>query len=250
MEFDKAKLEWLEYDVLDSYPHVLHGTFSRHGGVSMDHFASLNLSEETADRHEAVKVNRELVRKAVGVPKVMFAHQIHGNHVHRVTSKNLDSVPSADALYTTEKNIGLAVTHADCQAAIFYDPIHEAIAIAHCGWRGNVQNVYARVIETFRREFGVQPHNVIVCISPSLGPDHAEFKNYKHEFPKDFWDYQSKPQYFNLWNLSKAQLLKCGILEKNIEIAEICTFCNTKDYFSYRAEKETGRNATIVALKP
>lgn len=250
MEYDKEKLEWLEYDLLESFPHVLHGTFSRHGGVSADRFASLNVGDGTADKHEAVKINREIIRKAVGVPKIVYPHQVHGNNVQRVTGKNHEQVVQADALYTTEKNIGLGVTHADCQAAIFYDPVHEAIAVAHCGWRGSAQNLYARVIETLQRELGTQPHNLIVCISPSLGPDHSEFKNYKQELPKDFWEYQAKPNYFDFWRISKAQLAKCGILEKNIEIAELCTVCNTDDYFSHRAEKDTGRNATIVALKP
>jgi hypothetical protein len=250
MEFDKAKLEWLEYDSLERFPHVLHGTFSRHGGISTDHFSTLNVGDGTADNHEAVKVNRELVRKAMGLPKIVYPHQTHGVKVARVTSKNIDQVAQADALYTTEKNVGLGVAHADCQAAIFYDPVHEAVAVAHCGWRGSVQNIYARLIETLQRELGTQPHNLIVCISPSLGPDHAEFKNYKHELPKEFLEFQTKPTYFDFWKISQMQLAKCGVLEKNMEFSELCTMCNTKDYFSHRAEKNTGRNATVVALKP
>jgi copper oxidase (laccase) domain-containing protein len=46
------------------------------------------------------------------------------------------------------------------------------------------------------------------------------------------------------------QLEECGILPRNIEFAEICTYCSTGDYFSHRVEKDTGRNATLVALKP
>ncbi len=250
MEFDKAKLEWLEYDLLETYPHVLHGTFTRHGGVSAGRFGTLNVGEGTSDNPDHVKLNRELIRKAIGVPKVLFAHQNHGVNVHRVTAKNIDQIPQADALYTTEKNLGLGVTHADCQAAILYDPVHEAIAVVHSGWRGSAQNIYARLIETMQRELGTQPHNLIVCISPSLGPDHAEFKNYKHELPKDFWDFQKKPLHFDFWSISKMQLTKCGVLEKNIEIAGVCTFCSTDDYFSHRVEKDTGRNATVVAMKP
>jgi len=249
-EYDKAKLEWLEYDLLESYPHVLHGTFSRHGGISNGkHFSTLNLGEGTADIQEHVKTNRETVRKSLGLTSIVYPHQTHGVKIHRVSAKNGHTAVQADALYTSEKNIGLGITHADCQAAIFYDPVHEVVAIGHCGWRGSAQNIYARLIETMQREIGTQPHNLLVCISPSLGPDHSEFKNYKQELPKEFWDYQTKPYYFDFWQISRMQLQKSGILDKNIEIAEICTVCNTKDYFSYRAAKDTGRNATIVALK-
>lgn len=249
MEFDKAKMEWLEFDLLEIYPHVVHGVFLRHGGTSKGLCSTLNLGEGTSDHPDSVKMNRELVRKALGTEHLIFPHQTHGMNVQRVTQKNLSKLLQADAIYTTEKNIALGVTHADCQAAIFYDPVHEAIAAVHCGWRGSVQNIYARVLEAMQREIGTQPQNLLVCISPSLGPDCAEFKNYKQELPQDFWSFQVKPNYFDFWAISKKQLLSLGILEKNIEITAICTVCSPTDYFSYRREKETGRHGTIVALK-
>ncbi len=239
-----------QYRLLKAYPHVLHATFSRHGGVSEGRFASLNLGHGTPDNAGHIQQNAERVRSVLGVPKIVFPHLSHGVNVHRVSAKTIGETPRADALYTTDSNIGLGVTHADCQAAIFYDPVHEAIGVAHCGWRGSVQNIYARLISTLQREIGTQPHNLVVCISPSLGPDHAEFKNYRQELPKDFWEFQVKPQHFDFWAISRMQLIACGVLAKKIEIAETCTVCKSTDYFSHRAEKETGRNATVVALKP
>lgn len=249
MEFDKAKLEWLEFDLLEPYPHVVHGVFLRHGGLSKNSCSTLNLGEGVSDHPESVRANRECVRKAMHLPKLVFPHQTHGTNVERITAKTGDKFPQADAIFTTEKNIGLGVTHADCQAAIFYDPVHEAIGVAHAGWKGLVQNIYARILEAMQREIGTQPQNLIVCVSPSLGPDHAEFKNYKQEFPQDFWGHQVKPHYFNLWEIGKKQLTALGILDKNIEVTEICTYSNPKDYFSHRRDRDTGRHGTVVALK-
>jgi YfiH family protein len=249
MEFEKRKLEWLEFDLLEPFPHVVHGVFLRHGGASKAPFETLNVSSEVGDHPDTVKLNREMIRKTVDLPKIVYAQQTHGTNVHRVTSKNCDKVPVADGLFTTEKNLGLAVTHGDCQGAIFYDPVHEAIAVAHCGWKGTAQNIYARVVTAMHQEIGTQAHNLIVCISPSLGPDHAEYKNYRQEIPQDLWSFQTKPNYFDFWAISKKQLNSCGIPEKNIEISELCTVCNQNDYFSYRTDKKTGRNATIAALK-
>lgn len=249
LKFKPGKLGWLEYRALAGYPHVVHGTFTRHGGASQGAFSSLNLGALTTDGDAAVKLNRDLVQKAMGILHVVYPVQSHGVNVHRITAKNRQQEVSADALYTTERGVGIAITHADCQAAIFYDPVHEAIAVAHSGWRGSAQNIYGRVIDTLKREIGTQPHNLIVCISPSLGLDHAEFKNYKQELPKEFWEFQKKPYHFDFWAISRMQLTRCGVLDKNIEIAEICTTCSTDDFFSYRREKETGRNATVVALK-
>lgn len=249
MQKEVSNIEWLEFDLLAPYPHIVHGVFLRHGGSSKGDFNSLNLGLDVGDHPDNIKVNREAVSKALNLPQVMYAHQTHGKNIHRVKAKNGHDLPSADALYTTDHNVGLAVTHADCQAAIFYDPVHEAVAVAHAGWKGLSQNIFHRLIETLHLEIGTQSHNLIACIAPSLGPDHAEYKNYKQDFPQDLWGFQEKPNYFNFWQIAEQQLLSCGLNKKNIEISKVCTHCHDQDYFSYRRDKHTGRHATIVAVK-
>ncbi len=245
----KEKVQWLEFELLEDYPHVVHGVFLRHGGVSNGAHASLNVSASIGDLPDSVQTNRDLLKGALKVSKLVFPNQTHGSHVERVTAKNADRVPQADAIFTTEKNLALAISHADCQAAIFYDPVHEAIAAVHAGWRGLVQNIYARTLAAMQREIGTQPQNIIVCIAPSLGPDHSEFKNYRQEFPQELWRFQVKPNYFDLWAIGKEQLLTLGVLERNIEITEMCTHCHSDDCFSYRRDKNTGRHGTVVAMK-
>jgi len=43
--------------------------------------------------------------------------------------------------------------------------------------------------------------------------------------------------------------MKAGVLEKNIESGQLCTHCHTEEFFSYRAEKTTGRFAAVIGLK-
>lgn len=249
MQFDHTKIEWLEFDLLEPFTHISQSVFLRNGGVSKGSCESLNLGFGTSDTHENVITNRELIRKVLDVPQIVFASQNHGTNVERVSAKNKDKTLHADALFTTEKNLALAVTHADCQAAIFYDPVHEAVGVAHAGWRGLVQNIYARMIDAMQRDLGTQPQNVICCIAPSIGPDHAEYKNYKQDFPQEFWEFQKEPNHFNFWEIARMQLNALGVIDKNIEITEACTVCSPKEYFSHRREKDTGRHATVVALK-
>ena len=248
MENDKSKLEWLEFDLLEPFPHVVHGVFERHGGVSAGNYSSLNVSNDVGDHPDSVKVNRQRICQALDTEHIVFPHQDHGSDVVRITAKNFAKTHQADALFTTEKNIGIGISHADCQAAIFFDPVHDAIAVAHAGWRGSVQNVYAKLVDALVKEIGTHPKDLIVCISPSLGPCHAEFKNYKEELPENFWPFQKKPHYFDFWAISRMQLAACGILDENVEMAAICNFCTPKDYYSHRREAKTGRNATAVVL--
>lgn len=249
MEFGRRKLEWLEFDLFKDYPHVLHGVFQRHGGVSKKPYATLNIGDSVGDHPDSVKLNRDLIRKNFDLKHLVFPKQEHGTTITRITKENCLSQHHGDALFTSEPGIGLGVSHADCQGALFFDPIHQIVAVAHVGWRGNVQNLYAALVDRLKREVGTKPEDLLVAISPSLGPDHAEFNDYKKEFPQSFWPYQIKPHYFDLWEISKMQLTECGIREKHIEMAKICTVCSVEDYFSHRKEQKTGRNATVIALR-
>lgn len=249
MQFEKQKLEWLEYDLLKDHPDIVGRTFLRHGGTSLGAFASLNMSEAVGDHPDCVKVNRSLMQKSIDVDHLVFAKQNHGNAVFEVTLSNSSKLPLADAVYTKEKNLGLVITHADCQGAVFYDPVLKMIGALHAGWRGlMIGDIYKSLVDAFLRE-GSKPENILVCISPSLGPEHAEFKNYKTEIPKDFWNFQKKSFYFDLWEIARFCLTRAGVHDKNIELVNTCTFSNPKDYYSYRRDKITGRHGTVIAIK-
>lgn len=248
MDFAKDRLEWLEFDLLKPYPWIAQAVFLKHGGTSQGPFSSLNLSDKVGDHPDSLKVNRETVKKSLGIPEIVYANQEHTANVIEVTSATT-KLPPADALFTRVKNLGIAVTHADCQAAIFYDPVNEVIAVAHAGYKGLGLNIYKNTIDALKKFVKTNPQDLLVCISPSLGPDHAEYINYKTELPESFWEYQVKPKHFDFWTIGKNQLMDEGVQEKNIELVKTCTFCESKDYYSHRREKKTGRHATIVAMR-
>ena len=116
MGFESHKLEWEEYEILEHYEHVKHATFLRHGGTSTKHFASLNLGDSVGDNREHLKANRKKVHDFLELDHIVYPTQVHGTDVALVTKDNLKK-PQADALITKDPGIGLAVVHADCQAA-------------------------------------------------------------------------------------------------------------------------------------
>ena len=249
MEFDKSKLEWIEYDLLENFDIIEAKTFLRHGGISEKHFFSLNLSNQVGDHPDSVKVNREVIKENLGNPRLVFANQIHSDIVALITKENFDKNIECDALVTQEKNIALAITHADCQAALIFDPENKVIAAIHAGWRSLFKNIYKKTIDFMKDNFNSKPENILACISASLCSKHAEFKNYKVEFPQKFWVYQTEPFHFDLKKAAQDQLKEAGLNDSNIEFANECTYCNEKDYFSFRRDKDTGRNASVICLK-
>lgn len=241
-------VEWLEFEIFADFPRIKHAIFLRKGGISQGGFRSLNLSDQVGDNPKSVQANRALAAKLLGLPALAAGVQCHGKDIFEIRLENHADRKLCDALVTDQPDIGLMINHADCQAALFYDPIKHVIANVHSGWKGNVQNIYHHVIAYLTGRFGCLPQNLLVGISPSLGPHSAEFVNYRTELPEMFWDFQIKPNYFDLWEISRWQLCQSGILDHHIQIAAIDTLTNEDDYFSYRREKITGRNGLVASI--
>lgn len=240
-------VKWLEFELLAECP-IIHGCFLRQGGESLGHLNSLNLSLAMGDVPETVLANRKKVSEALQLPQIVAAKLCHGPLTIALNSLNGD-LPLSDGLSSKIPQLGMMVTQADCQAAIFYDPMNHVMANVHCGWRGNVQDIYGQTVKHMQEIYGSHPADLLVGISPSLGPLNSEFVNYQEELPETFLEFQIKPHYFDLWAISQWQLMQAGVLPTHIQIAGIDTYANEEDYFSHRRSKQTGRNATICALK-
>ena len=229
--------------------------FNRHGGVSRGKYASLNIGEHVGDHEDAVQQNRERVRTILMLHRLLSAKQVHGIGIYCLTEPlSVDKeVEGFDALVTDQSGVGLMIQQADCQAVLLFDPVREVIAAVHCGWRGSVQGILARVISVMVENYRTAAENLQAVISPSLGPCCAEFVNYHQELPADFQRFMVRDNYFDFWQITRHQLVNAGMSDERIRAAEICTCCSD-DYFSYRRANRlsdglTGRNCSVIALQ-
>lgn len=240
-------LQWLEFELFAEFQNLSHYLLLRHGGYSQGPYSSLNLNPYAGDNPIHVSANLEKVKKVLQISLLIQGEQIHGKEV--VLIENNHSHFCCDGFLTDKPGIALMTRHADCQIAFIYDPLNHVIANIHCGWRGNVQNIYAEAIAKMKGLFFSKPENLFVGISPSLGPENGEFVNYKKEFPDHFTEFQVKPNYFDLWRISETQLLALGIKRNHLQIARMDTHQGTDDFFSHRREKPHGGHGAIICLR-
>ena len=215
-------------------------------------YNTLNTSFATGDRPDFVRQNLNTINDAIGADNLIFTNQIHGKGIlvlRRETFSNYPKPVDADAIITDIPRLGLMVKQADCQAVIIFDSQKKVISNVHCGWRGNTLDILGSTVTRMTEEFGCKSSDLTAAIGPSLGPCCAEFVTYDRIFPGEFKRFMVRKNYFDLWETSLRQLLHAGLKDENIEIAGICTRCRTNLFYSYRAEKITGRFATVVMLK-
>jgi len=248
-----GKISCLQFNSLLIYPELSHGIFTRNGGVSPAPYESLNVSYDTGDLNENVACNINRIKEKIGASHIIYMSQVHGIGIvsyHKGDFVDtVESAPTADAIITDAPLLGVMVKQADCQGVIIYDAARSVLSVVHCGWRGNVLNILGAVVDRMGSEFGCCAKDLKAAIGPSLGPCCAEFTTFGDIFPEEFMRYKVGKSHFNLWEISRMQLVKAGLAEDNIEIAGLCTKCNTDLFFSYRAEGDTGRFGTVAMIK-
>ena len=245
-------LRYYQSPLLAGLPELVHGFFTRQGGASLGTYQSLNVSLAVGDRRAAVDENLLRMQQALGLAGLAGAAQVHGGRAAVITSLDQDrlaDIPEVDILVTTVPGLGLLIKQADCQAVMFYDPVNRVVANVHCGWRGQVHNTLEETVRLLESRFGTRPADLYAAVGPSLGPCCAEFKNFRREFPPPLWAYQVRPTYFDLWRLSRDQLVAAGLQPSRLDLAGLCTRCGADDFYSYRRDQVTGRQGAIIALK-
>jgi len=248
----KNECTCLQFESLSGQKRLIHGVFTRHGGVSKSPYNSLNVSYATGDKPESVEANLKVIKECIGARELLSLNQVHGRKIlplRRNDSPDLGSTTDADGFVTDITGVALMIKLADCQGVILFDPTMNVIANVHCGWKGNVCNILGAAVDKMRSDFGCKAPDIVAGITPSLGPCCAEFTTYQKIFPGEFKPFMKRENYFDLWTISRMQLMEAGLAEEKIELAGICTKCNTDLFFSYRGEGDTGRFASIAMLR-
>lgn len=254
---------------------VYHGFSTRLGGVSKGGCSSMNLSfTRENDNIENVFENYRRMAKALGVSFDSFvaAHQTHTTNIKKVglndkgkgVTKERDYT-DIDGLITDEKGITLVTFFADCIPLYFFDPVNNAIGLAHSGWRGTLNGMVTKMVQAMKENYKTEPKNLIACIGPGICEDCYEISleladKFKSSFDieniSDIISNYHKDELgnehcqLNLWKANEILMIRAGILRENISISNICTHCNSDLLFSHRKQgDDRGNLAAFLALK-
>ena len=122
---------YYQHDLLFS-DMLIHGFFTRKGGVSKGVFSGLNSALNSGDQISDVNKNRQIVTQSMTHKKyqLITLNQIHGNRVITIDSfdsgRTLDnrqpiSGLQADGLVTNRKDVLLGILTADCAPILMAD---------------------------------------------------------------------------------------------------------------------------------
>jgi hypothetical protein len=243
----------------DALAGVVHGFFTRQGGVSTGLYASLNGGQGSDDDAEAVAENRARIAAELGAGHLVSVYQVHGDRVAPVTGPWPGARPEADAMVTDRPGIGLAILTADCAPVLLADREAGVIGAAHAGWKGALAGVLEAVVAAMAG-LGAERDRIAAAVGPTIsqrayevGPEFLErFLDEDPELGRFFAGGQGDRAMFDLPGFCLHRLREAGV--GRAEWTGHCTFSDPGLFYSYRRathrrEPDYGRLVAAIALR-
>jgi polyphenol oxidase len=176
-----------------------------------------------------------------------WLHQVHGKRVVVVDRPGARSAEEADAAVTTCPGAALVVRTADCAPVGLGSP-EGVVAAVHAGWRGLMAGVVEETVATMR---ALGATDVAASLGPCIAPHAYRFSPVDLEHVVTRYgeavvaaDEAGYPA-LDLAGTVRAALEGAGAVL--VADARVCTHCSA-DHWSWRANKDAGRQATAVWL--
>ncbi|MEV0114743.1 peptidoglycan editing factor PgeF [Streptomyces sp. NPDC050844] len=225
----------------------------RWGGVSAVPYEELNLGGAVGDDPQAVRTNRDLAAKSLGIDpaRVVWMNQVHGNDVAVVDGPwgAGAEIPAVDAVVTARRGVALAVLTADCTPVLLADPVAKVAAAAHAGRPGMVAGVVPAAVEAMVK-LGADPARIVARTGPAVcgrcyEVPEAMRADVAAAEPAAYAETSWGTPAVDVTAGVHAQLERLGVRDR--EQSPVCTL-ESGDHFSYRRDRTTGRLAGYVWL--
>lgn len=223
---------------------------TRNGGHSEAGYRGFNLATHVDDDPQTVDSNRHLLVEQLQLPgEPQWLEQVHSTDV---VDLDASTRRQADAALAHKPGTVAVVMTADCLPALITDSEGSEVAAAHAGWRGLLNGVLEKTVQTMKSP----TDRLMVWLGPAIGPDSFEVgEEVREAFVRldpvaGVHFRQNRPGHYlaDLYGLARQRLNRLGI--DTIYGGDHCTFRDEQRWFSYRRDRYCGRQASLIYIKP
>lgn len=179
--------------------------------------------------------------------------QRHGDRVIVIDSDLHPEI--ADGVLTHRKGIVIGVQGADCVPILCFDRKKYMVGAVHAGWRGTANQILKKALIMMFEHFHSSAEDIMIAFGPSIRwscyPVGDEVKDAisRATGEGDYYLRINDTFCIDLSSANKYQALSMGVPEKNIWISPECTYCNPREFHSYRYTKNTrGRQGGFIGI--
>ena len=249
---------------------------TRRGGVSPDPYGpgpqaiatvggGLNLGVHVGDDPSNVAFNRAILRGCLPTEPAWLS-QVHGTVVVRADRLGRGEVPEADASIAAMPGAVCAIQTADCLPVLLANRAGTVVGAAHAGWRSLAGGILESTVDAMRAEVGSSEDGgeIIAWLGPAIGPQEFEvgedvlaaFLSGADGAAVDEAAVRSafvaRPgipgKYLaDIYARARLALKRVGV--NDVSGGDLCTVSDASRFYSYRRDKVTGRQASLIWIK-
>ncbi|MFQ0977301.1 peptidoglycan editing factor PgeF [Vibrio campbellii] len=222
---------------------------TRVGGFSTAPYQGLNLGAHVGDDLSIVEKNRDWLAQQAKMPSApIWLNQTHSTVVAQVSDPTTQ-VLDADGVFTSSSQVVCSAMTADCLPVLLTNTQGTQVAAVHAGWRGLANGIVENALELFSGE-------VMAWLGPAIGPQAFEvgedvlqaFANFDSQAHQAFTPRDIEGKWLaDMSKLATQRLNKFGITQ--VFDSGLCTFQGKEDFYSYRRDGVTGRQATFIWIE-
>ncbi|WP_045386625.1 peptidoglycan editing factor PgeF [Vibrio rotiferianus] len=222
---------------------------TRVGGFSSAPYQGLNLGAHVGDDPSIVEKNRAWLAQQANMPSApIWLNQTHSTVVAQVSAPTTQ-VLDADGVFTSASNVVCSAMTADCLPVLLTNTQGTQVAAVHAGWRGLANGIVENALELFSGE-------VMAWLGPAIGPQAFEvgedvlqaFVDFDSQAHQAFTPRDVEGKWLaDMSKLATLRLNKLGITQ--VFDSGLCTFQDKEDFYSYRRDGVTGRQATFIWIE-
>lgn len=261
--FGARRIPALTDDVLYEAVGVRIAFSGREGGVSNPPYDSLNLGSHVGDDPAQVLENRQMLLDSLDAADVSLVvpNQVHGDVLVELTSYDADSISAAraraetgaDGLVVAVPQVAALLCFADCVPVIIVSPTGR-FAVVHAGWRGAVGGIAGKAVRRLALldSDGATP-DAASSYNAYLGPHirrecFETGEDVRARFVERFGsDVAPDGRHVDLAVAVGHDLVEAGMRRERIADVNVCTSCESEDFFSYRASGgRCGRHGALA----
>jgi YfiH family protein len=185
--------------------------------------------------------------------EVYLPIQKHTDKIHLIRTDLNPRI--ADAVITANKGLLIGVQVADCVPILLSGMNKSVIGAVHAGWRSTAAQILKKVIKLMIQDFNLSPNDIKIALGPSIRWScyfvGCEVKDaiYKATGKGAYYIQRDAGYCIDLPTANMYQAISMGIPKENIWISNECTYCNPKEYYSYRYDKGyTGKQGGFIGI--
>ncbi|MHA2709886.1 peptidoglycan editing factor PgeF [Vibrio owensii] len=222
---------------------------TRVGGFSATPYQGLNLGAHVGDDLSIVEKNRDWLAQQAKMPSApIWLNQTHSTVVAQASSPT-KQVLNADGVFTSSSQVVCSAMTADCLPVLLTNTQGTQVAAVHAGWRGLANGIVENALELFSGE-------VMAWLGPAIGPQAFEvgedvlqaFVDFDSQAHQAFTPRDIEGKWLaDMSKLATQRLNKLGVTQ--VFDSGLCTFQDKNDFYSYRRDGVTGRQATFIWIE-